>query len=93
MSNWTWLEWASDYCLLPSEQLNLARVSKWLLFNAKWAIELGYSEQVIIVYYQVSNWTWLDWASDYCLLPSEQLNLGRVSEWLLFITKWAIELG
>jgi len=39
----------SDYCLLPSEQLNLARVSDLILVDAKWAIELGYSEQVIIV--------------------------------------------
>jgi hypothetical protein len=34
---------------MESEQLNLARVSEWLLFNDKWAIELGYSELVIIV--------------------------------------------
>jgi hypothetical protein len=27
----------------------LAIVSEWLLFNGKWAIELGYSELVIIV--------------------------------------------
>jgi hypothetical protein len=73
--------------------LNLAIVNEWLLFITKWAIELGYSERVIIVYYQVSNWTWLEWTSDYCLMASEQLNLAIVNEWLLFITKWAIELG
>jgi hypothetical protein len=27
----------------------LAIVNEWLLFNDKWAIELGYSERVIIV--------------------------------------------
>jgi hypothetical protein len=25
-----------------------------------------------LVYYKVSNWTWLEWTSDYCLIPSEQ---------------------
>jgi hypothetical protein len=34
----------------------------------------------------------IEWVSDYCLMPNEQLNLARESERLLFITKWAIEL-